>query len=92
MNRLNKVFLSVMLLLVSIVWLQYRRMERLTKERDRFSMNTVQAGGGKDCLQENRGGCEDEGNRIQERLHRTLQGNPRCEQRSANDNCADLLG
>ena len=41
MNRLNKVFLSVMLLLVSIVWLQYRRMERLTKERDRFSMNNT---------------------------------------------------
>lgn len=30
-----------MLLLVSIVWLQYRRMERLTKERDRFSMNNT---------------------------------------------------
>lgn len=41
MNRVNKTFLIIILLLGGIVWLQYRRTTRLIKERDRFSMNNT---------------------------------------------------
>lgn len=41
MNRVNKTFLIIILLLGGIVWLQHRRTTRLIKERDRFSMNNT---------------------------------------------------
>lgn len=41
MNRVNKTFLIIILLLGGIVWLQHRRTTHLIKERDRFSMNNT---------------------------------------------------
>lgn len=41
MNRVNKTFLIIILLLGGVVWLQHQRTTRLIKERDRFSMNNT---------------------------------------------------